>query len=163
MRSVGIAFRWDRDREDLQTVRSLAGLSAPNRTRTGGRVDPANKCAVAEFHCEPVWPHCTTARSNGLAARGRASDKLCGRSNRTSLSTAEPDFQIGAADIKATRCGDKWTLRIRRRRSRTARKNQKDGKDAAHFGLRFARIRWSVRRCMFNRRAVSETLRSHCS
>jgi len=30
-------------------------------------------------------------------------------------------------------------------------------------GACFARIRWSVRRCMFSRRAVSETLRSHCS
>ena len=32
-----------------------------------------------------------------------------------------------------------------------------------YFGARLARMRWSVRRCMLSRRAVSETLRLHSS
>jgi hypothetical protein len=32
-----------------------------------------------------------------------------------------------------------------------------------YFGARLARMRWSVRRCMLRRRAVSETLRPHSS
>lgn len=32
-----------------------------------------------------------------------------------------------------------------------------------YFGLRFAKIRCKVRRCMFKRRAVSLTFRSHSS
>ena len=34
---------------------------------------------------------------------------------------------------------------------------------ALYRGARFAKIRCSVRRCMFSRRAVSETLRLHIS
>lgn len=38
-----------------------------------------------------------------------------------------------------------------------------DQRKGPQRGLRLARIRCSVRRCMFRRRAVSETLRSHSS
>ena len=33
----------------------------------------------------------------------------------------------------------------------------------AYFGARLAKMRWSVRRCMLRRRAVSETLRPQSS
>jgi hypothetical protein len=39
---------------------------------------------------------------------------------------------------------------------------RRDPKDI-YFGARFERIRCKVRRCMFKRRAVSETLRPHNS
>ena len=36
-------------------------------------------------------------------------------------------------------------------------------RNLAYRGLRFAKMRWSVRRCIFKRRAVSDTFRSHIS
>ena len=52
--------------------------------------------------------------------------------------------------VKATivnRLGDRQILRM----------------DRPQRGARLARMRWSVRRCMLRRRAVSETLRPHNS
>src|SRR5262245_1718787 len=37
------------------------------------------------------------------------------------------------------------------------------GRPLAYFGARLAKMRWSVRRCMLRRRAVSETLRPQSS
>ena len=52
---------------------------------------------------------------------------------------------------------------IRRCSSTTRQQGAGDRQRGLHFGERFARIRCRVRRCMFRRRAVSDTLRSQSS